>query len=125
VVGAGIGVLAWLTFYFSDKPIGASCQTSAERHQHSTDECETRPQENAVAEARGPQGRHPLVDEVTAGQRSDGRYGDGRNDKHEFPIGAAAGNRGAAHLCRGLKRRREGRPPMWNPIGEGQRQEHL
>lgn len=24
VVGAGIGVLAWLTFYFSDKPIGAS-----------------------------------------------------------------------------------------------------
>ena len=24
VVGAGIGVLSWLTFYFSDKPIGAS-----------------------------------------------------------------------------------------------------
>jgi len=24
LVGAGIGVLAWLTFYFSDKPIGAS-----------------------------------------------------------------------------------------------------
>ena len=24
IVGAGIGVLSWLTFYFSDKPIGAS-----------------------------------------------------------------------------------------------------
>ena len=24
LVGAGIGILAWLTFYFSDKPIGAS-----------------------------------------------------------------------------------------------------
>lgn len=24
VVGAGIGILSWLTFYFSDKPIGAS-----------------------------------------------------------------------------------------------------
>src|SRR5687767_1550804 len=24
LVGAGIGVLSWLTFYFSDKPIGAS-----------------------------------------------------------------------------------------------------
>ena len=24
VVGAGIGVLSWLTFYFSDSPIGAS-----------------------------------------------------------------------------------------------------
>ena len=24
VVGAGIGMLSWLTFYFSDKPIGAS-----------------------------------------------------------------------------------------------------
>ena len=24
LVGAGIGVLSWLTFYFADKPIGAS-----------------------------------------------------------------------------------------------------
>ena len=24
VVGTGIGVLSWLTFYFSDKPVGAS-----------------------------------------------------------------------------------------------------
>jgi uncharacterized membrane protein YedE/YeeE len=24
IVGAGIGILSWLTFYFSDKPIGAS-----------------------------------------------------------------------------------------------------
>jgi len=53
VVGAGIGVLSWLTFYFSDKPIGASTfyaqiagflgQLIAPRHTKSLAYFETKP----------------------------------------------------------------------------------
>jgi len=53
VVGAGIGVLSWLTFYFSDKPIGASSfyatlagfigKLIAKRHTESLDYFKTNP----------------------------------------------------------------------------------
>lgn len=53
LVGAGIGVLSWLTFYFSDKPIGASsfyatvaggvARLFARRHTNSLDYYKTNP----------------------------------------------------------------------------------
>ncbi|MBU4527080.1 MAG: YeeE/YedE family protein [Alphaproteobacteria bacterium] len=53
LVGAGIGVLSWLTFYFSDKPIGASSfyatvsgmigKALAPRHTESLDYFKTKP----------------------------------------------------------------------------------